>query len=98
MKYSKCSTCKAAIIFARSERGTLMPVDAQPHEDGTLALDDTGGPEPVARFATAEERTRMLPLIAAALGTISPRLHRSHFATCPDAGSHRRKPKRKGGR
>jgi hypothetical protein len=61
-----------------------MPVDAEPAPDGTLEL-----LEPIAPLAP--ERYRILTGFDLELAAGRP-LHRSHFATCPNAGAHRKRP------
>lgn len=40
---SQCATCEARIIWARLPNGTRHPVDADPRDDGNMALDGDGG-------------------------------------------------------
>jgi hypothetical protein len=74
---SKCSSCGSEIIWAKTENGKAMPLDAAPVDptkvDGTCLLIDG-----VARFGAIDAPTR------------EPR-YVSHFATCPNAAKHRRK-------
>lgn len=56
----KCSSCHAEIKWLRTERGHMMPVNAE-----TVGADDK---------------------------VFKPGVHVSHFATCPNADTHR-KPK-----
>jgi hypothetical protein len=74
---SKCRSCEAAILWAVTTKGSLMPVDADPHPDGTLVLIDNHG-ELFVRHPS--------PMFDA-----DKPLHRSHFATCPDAKEHRKR-------
>lgn len=71
-----CDTCGAPVIWCRTETGKRMPVDTQPAHDGNLRLTDPDSALPTARPASR--------------GGDSP-LHRSHFASCPDASHHRRR-------
>lgn len=75
---SRCRSCDAEIVWALTERGKRMPLDAEPVADGNLYL------EPVARPGDDPYRVR-----AAREG--DPAQHRrvSHFATCPNADDHR---------
>jgi hypothetical protein len=52
-----------------------MPIDSEPHPDGTIELQGEG----LARVVPKHE----LELI--------PTLYLSHFASCPQAAAHRRK-------
>lgn len=69
-------TCRAPIVWARTERGSRMPVDPDPSPGGSVLLDGDG-PEPVARVIAKGERDGRTDL------------HASHFQTCPDAGQFR---------
>jgi hypothetical protein len=78
METSKnCSSCDAPILFAPTEYGKPMPLDAAPVLlEGTYEI----GVDGVARFVSAgarEGKTLYLP----------------HFATCPNADAHRRRKK-----
>jgi hypothetical protein len=70
-----CSSCRAPIFWAKSaSTGKPMPIDAEPVDNGNLAI-DAGK----AFLLNAEQR-------AAYRG---PR-YRSHHASCPDAAKWRR--------
>lgn len=74
----KCKSCGAPIIWATTQKGKLMPLDAAPDPDGNLA---------VSRWATViavHPRTELTD-------TQGFPTHKSHFATCPHAAEHRRK-------
>jgi len=75
MEHARCKTCDAEIIWARTERGKLMPLDAEPAER----------PSGVFRLEVREGKE---PLIFSAFG--DP-VYISHFATCPYADQHRRR-------
>jgi hypothetical protein len=87
-----CSSCNAPIVWALTERGKRMPVDAEPVEDGNVLLSHRGwpgaapvaivqGPLEIEQLRIQHERTpQQGPL----------RLFTSHFATCPDADQHRK--------
>jgi hypothetical protein len=45
-KASKCKSCGAAIVWAKTVSGKLAPFDAESHEDGTFVIGSDG----VARF------------------------------------------------
>lgn len=82
MKRSKCRSCGAAIIWARSEStDRWMPMDAEPAATGTFVLMGWDDPPVAVRFdpnatddAIASVRERFV----------------SHFSTCPNADAHRR--------
>lgn len=76
MKTSRCNSCGAEIVWARSEGGRAMPLDAEPVEGGNVELLADG----TAIVLKKEEAASYLP------GT----LRKSHFATCPHAARHRK--------
>jgi len=95
-----CRSCGAPILWARSTRGRMVPLDREPVADGTIILgaDDVAfvlGPAGYhSHFATgtiilgADDVAFVLgPADEPIAGT--PRYH-SHFATCPDADKYRR--------
>jgi hypothetical protein len=75
--FGVCKSCGAPILWARSDRGSLMPLDRSPHPDGNLELVQVDGVGQVARVVVPDPT----------LG------HRrlSHFVTCPNAPEHRRR-------
>jgi len=72
---SLCRSCGARIVWATTPTGASMPVDAAPAADGDRVL--YPGPRGwlVLRVHESDDG--------------KPR-HKSHFATCPNAGAHRR--------
>lgn len=77
----RCRSCGVLILWATTEAGKRMPVDAEPSLMGNLWLDYAGdGSDPVARPVTLEN---------AHLEETETRFV-SHFATCPEAGEWRR--------
>jgi hypothetical protein len=74
---TRCGSCGAAIVWAITEGGGRMPVDAEPTPEGNLRL-----------FRKREGGT--LSVVVCAPGS-QPRLFRPHFATCPDTESWRRR-------
>lgn len=73
---SACRSCGAAIVWARTVAGKLMPVDAEPADDGTLALiEDVDGELRVLVLGFDPDELR----------------HRPHFSTCPEADEWRRR-------
>lgn len=74
----QCRTCPGQIIWAVTERGKDMPVDAEPSPEGTVLLEQEG-----ARLVA-----RVLPAHRA-FGRKD--LRKSHFASCPDAAKWRRR-------
>lgn len=80
----ECGSCQAPIIWAMTEKAVRMPVDAQPASDGNVRLHDRGGVAPLAVVLKTHEL----------FGKTG--LRKSHFATCPDAVSWRRRPQKAG--
>lgn len=84
---ARCRSCNAPVIWTVAKTGRRMPVDAEPAEGGTVAL---------IRYPTEPDR----PPGAIVLGGVmladaieqEQQLHKSHFATCPNASKHRRQP------
>jgi hypothetical protein len=78
---SRCRSCNAEILWARTERGKKMPLDADAYT----------GLAPGGLFVLREIDDWDGPLALAAWGLLGTEPHyRSHFATCPDAADHRK--------
>ncbi len=78
-KETKCRSCGAPILWAETEKGKNIPIDPTPVQDGNLVLIlRKSGLPPITMFADRLD------------GKGLPR-YKSHFATCPNAGSHRKK-------
>jgi hypothetical protein len=77
---STCSSCGAAILWTQTSTGRAMPVDAEPSEKGNIYLQREPGPPIIAIYVSNKVPHDFKPL------------YLSHFATCPDAKKHRRKP------
>jgi len=76
----RCKSCNAPVIWCATERLKPMPVNFEPEPGGNLAIDQrSDGRMPFARVVDKKH----------AWGRTD--LHKSHFATCPDAGSWRKK-------
>lgn len=75
-----CRSCGAAIVWAKTTNGKAMPVDLMPTDDGNIVLLDDGN-----------ERGEQTALVVKS-GEEHPSVerHKSHFATCPKAASHRK--------
>lgn len=71
---TRCSTCRAPIVWSRTASGKRMPMDAAPVEDGDFVFDDDGV---VRRIVSTHD-----------LDPHRDRFH-SHFVTCPDRDLHR---------
>lgn len=78
----RSETCRRAIIWARTEKGRSMPVDAAPTDQGTVRLFRYQGVVQ-ARVVTAEEADRMRQ------DPLAVPLRTAHFATCPASDAWR---------
>lgn len=85
MTPGECESCAAPIVWAKTDRGERMPVDADPSPTGNVLL--TGAPP--HRLAGVLNQNQ-----AAGARDAGQRLHLSHFASCPMAGAHRRRQRR----
>jgi len=75
----RCRSCKAPIIWVKTEKGLRMPVDPEPVSNGNLLLRQRLYHIPLALYISKANKP-------------SPEEKRyvSHFATCPEAEKHRR--------
>lgn len=81
-KTAKCSSCPAIVIWAETEKGSRMPVDAKPVPNGNIYLVHRGPRKaPLAVHAKFDRID----------GQKIPK-YRAHFASCPNASRHRRRP------
>lgn len=80
MQTNHCRSCGARITWAVTKAGRNMPVDVEPHPAGNLELTPREDGAPLVA---------MIDPMDAQL-TFTANRYRSHFATCPDASSHRR--------
>ena len=81
MSGATCKSCGAPILWIRTRRGKLAPVDAQPLQRYLIAEDEDNDPDP-SREAPYGELVRV---------------YTSHFETCPNAAQHRKSGTRRGG-
>jgi len=77
MEVAQCKSCGARIIWTLTMKGKRMPVDADPVENGNIALVE--GENVVT--STVVEPARVPGVL----------LYVSHFATCPNAAQHRKR-------
>lgn len=82
MTPNRCESCQASIVWARTQRGERMPVDADPSPAGNVVV-------------TGEGRERRAGVLtkgqAAGARAAGQELFLSHFASCPMASDHRRR-------
>lgn len=79
-----CRSCSAEIIWAVTENGKRMPVDALPREDGNILLTEYPDGYIEAAYVQSslfEEWDQDAP---------EPRRHVSHFATCEQSKEWRK--------
>ncbi len=76
MTTTPCSSCGQPMLFVKTEKGKMMPLDQEPCEDGNIILING-----IAHYA---KKTDMFD-------AAEPR-YKSHFASCPHGPSHRKKP------
>lgn len=82
---SRCRTCHQAIWWAQTGSGRRIPIDPEPVPDGNVVVEHPGdhGEAMVTVLGRPEEQQLY--------ADVGPR-YQSHFATCPQAAQHRRKP------
>jgi hypothetical protein len=69
-----CRSCKAPIIWAKTNSGKNIPLDAEPCTDGNICIKDG------LAVVVSDKQGGVWPLP----------FYKSHFATCPNAKQHRR--------
>lgn len=77
---ASCKSCSKDIVWATLPDGKLIPLDAKPVVDGNLAARRDERGDLVVRYLKAGEQ----PADGEHRGI-------THFATCPNAGQHRRR-------
>lgn len=87
-----CGSCGAPIEWVLTEKGKRMPVDFQRVPTGNIVLSHRHVGEPAVAVYQTPEQIETLRKQKAARGETGPlTLFISHFATCPNAGQHRKK-------
>jgi hypothetical protein len=78
---SECrdAECRAPIIWAITQAGKRMPVDAEPSDDGNVLL------QPPLNDAARSPRATVVNPASPPLDGWDGTLHHSHFTTCPAA-------------
>ena len=79
-----CKSCGAEILWAKTPNGRMMPLDMQPTPTGNIRLLSDGTCEVLTKddLDGIDEKC--------SLGSYVPRLHTSHFSSCPGASEHRK--------
>jgi hypothetical protein len=81
VRKANCRSCNAAIVWLNNvSNGKANPVDVEPSDKGNIRIVNGKKAEYLSNEDAEAARGR------------GEKLHLSHFATCPDAKSHR-KPK-----
>ena len=72
-----CKSCGARILWAVTPAGKKIPLDAEPHPDGNIAI---------------SHAREWAPILASVVKPGSQDgLRKTHFATCPNSVQHRKK-------
>lgn len=82
---AKCKSCGAIIRWVVMPGGKKMPVDNEPHPEGNVFIHSDGIQ---AAVLTQEELKAAFRNVQ--MGAVNENRHRSHFATCPFASTHRK--------
>ncbi len=81
MRVVACRSCGAGMVWAVTSHGKAMPVDHKPAPQGEFRLRTLPDePAPLAEWVPWSQR---MP---------GDELYKSHFATCPNANEHRKRP------
>jgi hypothetical protein len=76
---TQCKSCGRGIKWLKHEKsGKAAPIDDVPTLDGNILIDEEKGTYRIV--STHTERSEFIG-----------RLHKSHFATCPNAREHQRR-------
>lgn len=79
---SNCKSCRAPIVWAVFESGKRVPLDPIDRDDGNIVvLVRSDGSPPLVRVVPKPEQDELVPR----------KRYVSHFVTCSDADSHRRR-------
>jgi hypothetical protein len=96
---TRCRSCNAPILWARTPKGRRIPIDIARREDGRIVLvHDQVREPPLAKVVDDAELEQLRRDHASRVrsGIEEPgplRLFVVHFASCPDAREHRRPKK-----
>lgn len=84
MTVDECRSCKAKIVWAVTEQGKSMPVDAEPVEGGNVYF--VGSPGSLVVRVLSDPQ----PTLDEQTDSADGLRYLSHFATCPQADRWRR--------
>jgi hypothetical protein len=79
VRITKCKSCQAPIVFARTRDGYDMPLDAEPSENGNALLSNDRKVDVLGPLELLLHDREAQPLRVA------------HFVTCPDGEMWRRR-------
>lgn len=77
-----CKSCGAPIMWAETAKGHRIPIDPEPVLGGNILLSHRDVEPSLPPLAT---------VFAHAFENSDEPTYKSHFATCPNASSHRRR-------
>jgi hypothetical protein len=81
----RCRSCDAPMFWAETVNGKRIPIDAVPVHDGNIRIIQRPNLIPLAVYQTQIETFKHWPKIASAETYVS------HFATCPQRDSWRKR-------
>lgn len=95
---SKCGSCRAPVVWALTEKGKPMPVNAERVPEGNIVLQyrAVGMPPTVkllGRVELDELRQQHEYNLSRGIDDGNDRLYVSHFANCPQANLWRKRKK-----
>ena len=76
MQIAKCKSCGKEIFFARTVNNKIIPINAQPCDDGNIVIENEVALVVREGIDLFEDRPK----------------YKSHFVDCPQAAQHRRGP------
>lgn len=85
---TRCRSCNAEISFGLTAKGKRMPLDTDEVDAMSLAVSLTAGDAGLRGLQTFIDRSRIRQATLDDV-TAGQAIYRPHFATCPNAASHR---------
>lgn len=85
MSEDECRSCRAPIVWATTEQGKSMPIDAGPVDNGNVYYLDQKSSPPRVRVLAGPQ-----PTLEEDADSADGLRYLSHFATCPQADQWRR--------